>query len=85
MLKPSPANGPLQAKPASKSQDGEITVEETKAWFADSRSLALQRLPDPEFVKHKEHGIARAIDSGVRNGASQTDVVVGTLVNGSLV
>ncbi|CAJ1444586.1 unnamed protein product [Effrenium voratum] len=39
-------------------QDGEITVEETKAWFADSRSLALQRLPDPEFVKHKDLLIA---------------------------
>ena len=33
--------------------DGEITVQETVAWFGHRDSLALKRLPDPEFMKHK--------------------------------
>jgi len=34
--------------------DGEISVQETVAWFGHPNSLALKRLPDPEFMKHKE-------------------------------
>ena len=37
-----------------KREDEEITVEETKTWFAKGESLALQRLTDPEFLQHKD-------------------------------
>ena len=39
---------------ASRAQDDEITVEEVTIWFGKAESLALKRLPDPEFLKHKD-------------------------------